>query len=133
GADAVSPARSVLARRLSNGGTPIMNAPAKLLLFFLNESDTWHNRPLYQAVVERLHQLELAGATAQAGLMGFGHHMRMHHKGLFGIADDRPVTIMAVDDEARLRAVLPTMRAMVREGLMVLVDAELIADARRTS
>ncbi len=110
-----------------------MNAQVKLLLIFVNEADQFHNRPLYQAIVERLHQLDVAGATAQIGIMGFGHHMRMHHKGLFGIADDRPVTIMAVDDEARLRAVLPAMRAMVREGLMVLVDAELIADARRTS
>jgi len=109
-----------------------VNAQVKLLLIFVNEADQFHNRPLYQAIVERLHQLDVAGATATAGIMGFGHHMRMHHKGLFGIADDRPVTIMAVDDEARLRAVLPAMRAMVREGLMVLVDAELIADARRT-
>jgi PII-like signaling protein len=109
-----------------------VNAQVKLLLIFVNEADQFHNRPLYQAIVERLHQLDVAGATAQTGIMGFGHHMRMHHKGLFGIADDRPVTIMAVDDEARLRAVLPAMRAMVREGLMVLVDAELVADARRT-
>jgi PII-like signaling protein len=109
-----------------------VNAQVKLLLIFVNEADQFHHRPLYQAIVERLHQLDVAGATAQTGIMGFGHHMRMHHKGLFGIADDRPVTIMAVDDEARLRVVLPTIRAMLREGLMVLVDAELIADARRT-
>jgi PII-like signaling protein len=109
---------------------PAVNAPVKLLLIFVNEADQFHNRPLYQAIVERLHQLDVAGATAQAGIMGFGHHMRMHHKGLFGIADDRPVTIMAVDDEARLRAVFPEIRAMVREGLMVLLDAELIADVQ---
>jgi PII-like signaling protein len=109
-----------------------VNAQVKLLLIFVNEADQFHNRPLYQAIVERLHQLDVAGATATAGIMGFGHHMRMHHKGLFGIADDRPVTIMAVDDEARLRGLFPDIRAMVREGLMVLVDAELIADARRT-
>ena len=109
-----------------------MNAQVKLLLIFVNEADQFHNRPLYQAIVERLHQLDVAGATATAGIMGFGHHMRMHHKGLFGIADDRPVTIMAVDDEARLRGLFPDIRAMVREGLMVLVDAELIADARLT-
>jgi PII-like signaling protein len=109
-----------------------VNAQVKLLLIFVNEADQFHNRPLYQAIVERLHQLDVAGATATAGIMGFGHHMRMHHKGLFGIADDRPVTIMAVDDETRLRGLFPDIRAMVREGLMVLVDAELIADARRT-
>jgi len=107
-----------------------MNAPIKVLLLFVNETDTWHGRPLYQAIVERLHQLEVAGATAQTGLMGFGHHMRMHHKGLFGIADDRPVTITVVDEEAKLRAVLPELRTMVREGLIVLLDAEIAADQR---
>ncbi len=109
-----------------------MNAPVKVLLVFVNEADQWHHRPLYQALVERLHQLEVAGATAQVGIMGFGHQMRMHHKGLFGIADDRPVTIVAVDNETRLRAVVPELRLMVAEGLMVLLDAEVLADVRRT-
>jgi len=85
-----------------------MKPPVKLLLIFVNEADRYHNRPLYQAIVERLHQLDLAGATAQAGIMGFGHRMHLHHKGLFGIADDRPVTITVVDDEERLRDVWRT-------------------------
>ncbi len=105
-----------------------MNTPVKLLIAFVNEADFWHARPLYQAVIERLHQLGIAGATAQAGIMGFGHHMRLHHKGLFGIADDRPIVITAVDEESKLRAALPELRAMVREGLLLLVDAELAAD-----
>ena len=108
-----------------------MHPPLKLLLLFVNEADVWHNRPLYQAIVERLHQLDIAGATSQAGLMGFGHHHRMHHKGLFGIADDRPITVMAIDEDAKLRAILPELRTMVREGLIVLVDAELVSDAPR--
>ena len=60
--------------------------------------------------------------------MGFGHHMRMHHKGLFGIADDRPVTILAIDQEERIRAVLPEMRQMVYEGVIALIDTELVGD-----
>jgi hypothetical protein len=103
-----------------------VTARARALLVFVNEADVWHDRPLYQAIVERLHQLGIAGATAQAGLMGFGHHMRLHHKGLFGIADDRPVTIVSVDDEARLRSILPDVRAMVTEGLIVLLEAEVV-------
>ena len=105
-----------------------MNAPIKLLLMFVNEADMWHNHPLYQAIVERLRQLEVAGATATPGVMGFGHHHRLHHKGLFGIADDRTMTIMAVDEEAKLRAVVPEIRTMLREGLIVLADVELLAD-----
>jgi uncharacterized protein len=105
-----------------------MTEPVKLLLVFVNEADTWNDAPLYHAIVHRLRQQSVAGATAQIGALGFGHHMRLHHKGLFGIADDRPVTIMAVDDEAKLRAVLPALREMVREGLILLLDAELIAN-----
>jgi hypothetical protein len=105
-----------------------MIEPVKLLLMFVNETDTWHDVPLYHAIVHRLRQLNIAGATAQTGMLGFGHHLRLHHKGLFGISDDRPVTIIAVDEERKIRAVLPELREMVREGLILLLNAELIAD-----
>lgn len=110
-----------------------MTEPVKLLLMYVNESDRWHDAPLYQAIVDRLRHLHIAGATAQAGLLGFGHHTRVHHKGLFGIADDRPITITVVDEEARLRAVLPELRGMIHEGLILLLDAELVADLPRKS
>ena len=105
-----------------------MREPVKLLLIFVNETDRWHDTPLYHALVHRLRQLDIAGATAHAGILGFGHHKRLHHKGLLGISDDRPVTVTAVDEEQKLRAVLPEVRDMVREGLILLLDAELIAD-----
>jgi PII-like signaling protein len=105
-----------------------MNTPVKLLLLFVNETDVLHARPLYQVIVERLRQLDVAGATAVAGLVGFGHHQRLHHKGLFGVADDRPITIVAIDEESKLRAAVPEVRALVREGLILLLDAELVAD-----
>jgi PII-like signaling protein len=102
--------------------------PVKLLMLFVNEADRWHDAPLYHAIVHRLRQLDIAGATAHAGIIGFGHHKRLHHKGLLGIADDRPVTITAVDAEDKLRLVLPELRQMVQEGLILLLDAELVAD-----
>jgi PII-like signaling protein len=105
-----------------------MTEPVKLLLIFVNEADSWHDAPLYHAIVQRLRELQIAGATAQTGVLGFGHHMRLHHKGLFGIADDRAVTIIAVDHEAKIRGALPQLRDMVREGLILLLDAELVAD-----
>ena len=108
-----------------------MKEPVKLLLIFVNESDRWNDTPLYQAIVDRLRHLHLAGATAEAGILGFGHHTRVHHKGLFGIADDRPITITVVDEETRIRAALPELRRMVHEGLILLLDAELVADVSR--
>ena len=106
-----------------------MTAPVKMLIIYVDESDVWGDAhtPLYEAIVRRMRQLEVAGATAQTGIMGFGSHQKVHHKRLFGISDDKPVVITAVDSEAKLRKIAPEIRSMVREGLIVLVDAELIA------
>jgi len=106
-----------------------MNPPVKMLLIYVDESDIWGDAqaPLYEAIVRRLRQLQIAGATVQFGVMGFGSHQKVHHKRLFGISDDKPVIITTVDNEEKLRKVLPEIRGMVREGLIVLLDVEFIA------
>jgi uncharacterized protein len=99
---------------------------AKMLQIYVDETDLWGSVPLYEALVRRFRQLEMAGTTVLTGVMGFGSHMKVHHKRLFGVSDDRPVLITVVDAEARIRAVLPEIRRMVKEGLVVLLDAEVI-------
>ncbi len=103
-----------------------MTTHAKLLLVFVDETELWQEIPLYEAVVRRLVQLGLRGATVYEGIMGFGRHQRMHHKGLFGISDDRPITIVVVDEEEKIRPAIPEIRAMAGEALLVLLDAELL-------
>ncbi len=103
-----------------------MTPPVKVLQIYIDETDTWEQMPLYEAIVRRLRQLEVSGATVHAGIMGFGSHMSVHRKRLFGITDDRPVIITVVDNEAKLRQILPEIRRMVHEGLVILHDAEVI-------
>jgi uncharacterized protein len=101
-----------------------MTPPVKMLLVFVDENDRSETTPLYEAIIRRLRQLGVAGATAQTGMMGFGSHHLMHQRRLFGITDDRPVIISVVDSEALLRQIVPEIQAMVREGLIVMLDAE---------
>jgi uncharacterized protein len=103
-----------------------MTGPMKMLVVFVNEVDRIGDEPLYEVVMRRLRKREVAGATAQHGVMGFGEHHRMHHKGLFGIADDRPITITVVDSETRLRALLPELRSLIPTAPMLMVDAEAV-------
>ena len=63
------------------------------------------------------------------GREGFGGHGKLHRKGLFGISDDRPITIMAADEEAKIRSVIPEIQEMVKEGLLLVVDAEAVGKA----
>lgn len=96
------------------------------LTIYLNESDLSGDLPLHEVIVRRLLHLEILGATVTRGLMGYGKHGKVHRKRLFGVSDDRPIIITTVDDAARLRMVLPELKAMVPEGLITLHDVEVV-------
>ncbi len=104
-----------------------MDAPIKMMLIFLEDTDTWgeSRAPLYEAIMEALIQARISGASVHSGIMGFGASRRLHRKRLFGVTDEKPVTITVVESEAKLRAILPKLRSMVQEGMILLVDAEV--------
>ena len=105
-----------------------MQAPVKMMLIFLDETDTWGESrvPLYEAIVESLMHAGISGATVHNGIMGFGANRQLHRKRLFGVTDERPVTITVIEQEGKLRAVLPKLQGMIREGLVFFVDGELL-------
>jgi len=98
-----------------------------LVRIYIGESDSWHGRPLYQAIVERLRERGLAGATVLRGIEGYGAKARLHTTRILRLSEDLPILIEVVDQEDRLRAVLPELDAMVEDGLITLERVEVIA------
>ena len=97
----------------------------KSLQIVVEDTDRWDDQALYEAIVRLLARRGVAGATVWSGLMGYGASMHIHRKGLFGIADEKPVVIMAIDTEEAIRSVLPEVLEMIQEGIVVLQDAEV--------
>ena len=97
----------------------------KTLQIFIEDTDTWRGERLADAIVHLLHRRGIAGATVWNGIMGFGFHGRIHRKGVFGITDEKPMVITAIDSEERLRALVPEILPMVKEGLVTLFDTEV--------
>ena len=100
---------------------------ALLVRIYLGEADHWHGRPLYQAIVERLRERGIAGATVLRGVEGFGAASRLHTTRLLRLSEDLPVLVEVVDEEARLMAVLPEIDEMVGDGLITLERVEVHA------
>ncbi len=96
------------------------------LTIYINEADRVGEVALYEVLVRRLLHLEISGATVMRGVMGYGKHGKVHRQRLFGVSDDRPMMITAIDDPARLRVVLPELRAMVPERLMIVEEVEVL-------
>jgi len=97
----------------------------KCLQVFVEDTDCWEGEPLYEAIVRLLHKHGVAGATVWSGVMGYGAHGWIHRKGLFGVADEKPIVITSIDTEEAMRGVLSELLPMVKEGLVVVHDAEV--------
>jgi len=98
-----------------------------LVRIYLGESDQWHGRPLYQAIVELLRQSGVAGATVLRGIEGFGAKQHLHSTRILSLSEDLPVLIEAVDSEEKIRALLPPLDEMVGDGLITLERVEVLA------
>jgi uncharacterized protein len=98
-----------------------------LARIYIGESDTWHGRPLVEAIVHLLRDRGLAGATVLRGIEGFGARQHLHTTRILSLSSDLPILIEVVDQEDRIRAVLPEIDGMVSDGLITLERVEVIA------
>jgi len=99
----------------------------KLLRVFVGESDRWHGKPLYQAIVERVRKEGLAGATVLRGIEGFGADSRLHTARILRLSEDLPVVIEIVDSAEQIERILPVLDEMVGEGMVTVERVEVIA------
>jgi PII-like signaling protein len=105
----------------------------QLLRIFIGESDTWHGRPLHQAIVHRLRRQGMAGATVLRGMEGFGAHSRLHTARNLRLSDGLPLVIEVVDRPERIQRVLPLLDEMVTEGLVTLERVQVITYRARAT
>jgi PII-like signaling protein len=99
---------------------------AQLLRIFIGESDKFHGRPLYQAIVEEARTRGMAGATVLRGTIGFGAHSRIHTAKVLRLSEDLPMVVEIVDTPEHIEAFLPDLDNMIGEGLVTLEKVQVI-------
>ena len=77
-----------------------------LLRIFIGESDRNGWKSLYEQIVYKAKELDLAGATVVRGIMGFGANSRIHTAKLLRVSEDMPLIIEIVDSEEYIQRIL---------------------------
>lgn len=103
-----------------------LTGKALRLTVLVDDTDTWHHKPLFSEIVHRAHTAGLAGASAFRGMEGFGASSTVHTTRLLSMADDLPVAVMIVDTPDRIRAFLPHLDELSIEGLVTLDEVEIV-------
>lgn len=97
----------------------------KLLRIFIGEDDKHEKIPLYEWIVRKAREEELAGATVLRGLEGYGAHSRLHTAKVLRLSNDLPVVIEIVDTAEKIEAFLPLIDAVITEGLATVEKVEV--------
>lgn len=97
-----------------------------LLRIFIGETDQYKGKALYEQIVIKAREMNLAGATVIRGIMGFGADSRMHTAKLLRLSEDLPIIIEIVDTEEKLNTLIPFLDEVVTEGLITLEKVRVI-------
>src|SRR5438034_10769948 len=96
-----------------------------LMRIFIGESDKYHGKPLYEALLEKFREKGLAGATVIRGVAGFGASSVVHTAKVLRLSLDLPLIIEVVETEAAIQRILSDLDDIIGRGLIHLEGARV--------
>ena len=106
--------------------------PAKKVTVYVGEDVHRRGEPLYLAVLNYLFTQKVAGATVVKGVAGFGGEHHLHTTRLLEMSGNLPIRMEFIESAQTLETLLPALRQLVTEGLIVVSDVEVIQHSHRT-
>lgn len=105
-----------------------LQGEATLLRIFVGETDKHDHshKPLYEQIVLKARELQLAGATVLRGIMGYGASSRVHTAKVLRMSEDLPVVIEIVDSQENIAKLLPFLDEVVTEGLVTMEKVSVV-------
>ena len=97
-----------------------------LMRIHIGESDKWHGKPLYEAIVEMLRKEGFPGVTVLRGVAGYGGSSVYHTDKILRLSQDLPIVLEIVEATERIEQILPRLDTMVDGGLITLEKVRVI-------
>ena len=104
-----------------------IDGPALLVRIYIGEADHRRRQTALPGIVAFLRDRGIAGATVFRGIEGFGANAHLHTTRLLRLSEDLPILIEVVDEEERLRAILPELDAWSATGSSRSEKVEVVA------
>jgi Raf kinase inhibitor-like YbhB/YbcL family protein len=97
---------------------------ARLLRLHFGEGDQYNGKPLYEAIVDRCREMQIAGATVLRGLEGYGESAEIHRSHV--VRKDRPIVVNIVDTAENVARLIPVLEEMMDTGMIAASDVEYV-------
>ncbi|GMT47614.1 hypothetical protein MNBD_NITROSPIRAE03-135 [hydrothermal vent metagenome] len=99
---------------------------AKKLSIYVDESDRYGEKPVYEVLVDIFYKKKIAGVSVFRGVAGYGSNGVYHTSKMLTLSGKMPVKIEVVDSEEMIDRVLPDVYQVVEKGLIEVSDTNII-------
>lgn len=94
---------------------------------YINEADQWRGRPLHLEVLAALHRRGVAGGTVLRAVAGFTGKGGVETTSLVDAGGRLPLVIEFIDAAGKIDSVMPEVKTMVGDRLVVRQEVEIVA------
>ena len=98
----------------------------KILRLYIDSLDKFEHKPLWEVVLKKAKENNLAGATVFKGIAGMGPHSEIHTFSLLSMSEELPIIVEIIDNEEKILEFVKILDEIIEEGLVTLTDTEVI-------
>lgn len=98
----------------------------QLLKIYVSEDSRYKGHNLYNAIIYKLKEAGIAGATVTRAIEGYGKGKAIHTARILDLSASLPIIIEAIDTTEQIQKVIPTISEMVNEGMIMVTDVNVI-------
>ncbi len=106
---------------------------AKKLTIYLDETEQWRGRALYEALIEFFHRHQVAGVSLFRGFAGYGQSRILHTPKILRLSENLPIKLEVIESPRVIDRLLPEIAQMVQKGLIEVSDSEVIRPESSTA
>lgn len=97
---------------------------------YASSTDKMDGKPVYESIVFKAKQMDLAGATVFRGVMGFGASSVIHTSKLWELTEKLPVVVEIVDSKKKIlsffESIKPGLDKMTKGCLVTTEKVEVL-------
>jgi len=106
-----------------------MNLEMIKVAVYINEADQWRHRPLHLEVLRMLHDEGLAGGTVLRAVAGFTGGSGVQTTSLVDAGGKLPLVIEFIDSAGQVERIMPRLKEMVGDRLIIRQKVEQVGSA----
>ena len=104
----------------------VINGSAKKLTVYVDESDKFEGKPVYEVLIDLCYKKKIAGVSAFRGIAGYGGDGVFHTSKMLELSTSLPLKIEVVDSEDAINTVLSDIKKVIGKGLIEISDTYVV-------